>query len=164
MPGANRNQYFHKLSSILEKGSTMLRESSGANRNGMEINTLLDRFGGFDSYVNRVQFKWGLLKHELLSHMYLTTALSNSTSIIICLLRPPIKLPQNGGVKRGKSQFQIRRTRVRIMAKAKSFPPEVLICEECLASFRAEISTHELLKLESWSVLFVSSHLTVPFS
>lgn len=35
----------------------MLREGSGANGNGMEINTLLDRFGGFDSYVNRVQFK-----------------------------------------------------------------------------------------------------------
>lgn len=40
--------------SIFEKGFIMLWEGSGVNRNGMEINILLDCFGGFDSYVNWV--------------------------------------------------------------------------------------------------------------
>ena len=48
-------------------------------------------FGELDSYVHKSSVvKWWLLKHELLSHMFSTTALSRFTSIIICLSRPPI--------------------------------------------------------------------------
>lgn len=72
-------------------GSTILRE----------LITLIEKKDGNKHVVKTFWRVWQLrksnevkrwlLKHELLSlHMYSTTALSNSMSVIICLPRPPI--------------------------------------------------------------------------
>lgn len=74
----------------LQNGSQKIEWKRLINRTGMDINTLLERFWRAWQLRKSRAVKWWLMKHELLSHMYFTTALSKFTSIIICLSRPPI--------------------------------------------------------------------------